>query len=86
MQKFNDNYDKYKFIHFNLSFNPFHSLHYTSIQRKKEGKYDIAEKLDDIYATRMANTINTLLPIFLNHPDNFSIISRSFENFENKNT
>lgn len=86
VQKFNDNYDKYKFIHFNLSFNPFHSLHYTSIQRKKEGKYDIAEKLDDIYATRMANTINTLLPIFLNHPDNFSIISRSFENFENKNT
>ena len=34
----------------------------------------------------MANTINTLLPIFLNHPDNFSIISRSFENFKNKNT
>lgn len=86
VKKFNENYDKYKFVEFNLSINPFHSLHYTSIQRKKEGKFDIAEKLDDIYATRMANTINTLLPIFLNHPDNFSIISRSFENFKNKNT
>ena len=80
VDKFNKHYDDYKFVRFNLSFNPFQSLYYNSVLREREGKHEIAQKLREAYTTRMANTINTLLPILLEHPENFGINSRSFPN------
>lgn len=78
VKKFNDNYDEYKFMSINLSFNPFHSLYYNSVLKEHEGKHEVAQKLREAYTTRMANVINTMLPILEEHPKNFDIISRSF--------
>ena len=78
VKKFNENYDEYKFMSINLSFNPFHSLYYNSVLKEREGKHEVAQKLREAYTTRMANVINTMLPILEEHPKNFDIISRSF--------
>ena len=81
VEKFNKNYDEYKFVQFNLSFNPFQSLYYNSILKEREGKHEIAQKLREVYTTRMANAINTFIPLIENeHYENFNIISRSFPN------
>lgn len=80
VEKFNKNYADYKFVHFNLSFNPFQSLYYNSVLKEREGQHDVAQRLREAYTTRMANTISTLLPILMEHPERFGVISRSFSN------
>ena len=87
VKKFNENYDKYKFLQFNLSFNPFQSLYYNSVLKEREGKHEIAQKLREAYIIRMANVINTFLPLIEEeHYDNFNIIAISFPNAETQET
>ena len=80
VKKFMKDPEKYKFIQFNISFNPFHALYYNSILKEQEGKKEIANKLRNIYTTRTANVINTFLPIILNHNESLKFIVRSFPN------
>ena len=52
-----------KLFQFNISFNPFHSLHSKEVERRKAGDNEVADKLRDLYTTRMANTIFTMTPM-----------------------
>lgn len=86
IKKFNSDPEKYKFMQFNVSVNPFQSLNYNAILRSREGKPEIAQRLRDAYITRLANTISTFMPIILDNPKNFNTISRCFDELENAST
>jgi hypothetical protein len=64
------NSDKYDFLQFNISLNPFHSIYNRSVELQKEGisegneeKIKKAQKLREIYTDRMANVIFTFSPL-----------------------
>lgn len=48
----------------NVSINPFHSIMNISNKLKTKGLNTKAKKLRDIYTERMANTLNTFMPLF----------------------
>lgn len=57
------NTDKYDFVWFNISANPFHSLYSRSVQHHLENNKEKEQKFREIYANRMANVIFTLSPL-----------------------
>lgn len=63
---------------FNLSVNPFHAMYAKSLELKQNRKPELAEKLYDLYTTRMANVLFTLTPLQKN--PNFEFIARSAAN------
>ena len=62
----------------NLSVNPFHAMYAKSLELKQNRKPELAEKLYDLYTTRMANVLFTLTPLQKN--PNFEFIARSAAN------
>lgn len=86
VKKYIENPEKYNFMQFNISINPFHTLYYHSVLKEKEGNKQLAEKLRDIYTTRMANVIYTLSPIMIKQPESYGIIARSFKDSTSKKT
>ena len=78
------NTDKYDFIEFNISANPFHSLYNRSVQHHLENNKVKEQKFREIYTNRMANVIFTLSPLI--EKDNLHFIARSLPNeLENVN-
>lgn len=57
------NTNKYDFIYFNVSLNPFHSIYNKSLNLVKEGRTNEANYLRNIYTERMANVLYTLSPL-----------------------
>lgn len=57
----------------NISFSPFQSINRKSVELRKENKIELANKLRDIYTTRMANVLYTFTP--LHKSENFSVLS-----------
>lgn len=82
MEKYVEYYSKpenfKKLEGFNLSVNPFHSMYAKSLELKQNRKPELAEKLYDLYTTRMANVLFTLTPLQKN--PNFEFIARSAAN------
>lgn len=71
------NSEKYKFIEFNISINPFSPFYYKSMKYKAEGNKEKEEKLRNIYTERMANVIFTLSPLLGKNRIDF--IQRAFK-------
>lgn len=67
MEKYVEYYSKpenfKKLEGFNLSVNPFHAMYAKSLELKQNRKPELAEKLYDLYTTRMANVLFTLTPL-----------------------
>lgn len=59
----------------NISFNPFHSSYTRSLILSKENKIEKANKMRDLYTTRMANVLFTFSP--LAGSSNFKLLARS---------
>ena len=82
MEKYVEYYSKpenfKKLEGFNLSVNPFHAMYAKSLELKQNRKPELAEKLYDLYTTRMANVLFTLTPLQKN--PNFEFIARSAAN------
>lgn len=82
MEKYVEYYSKSenfkKLEGFNLSVNPFHAMYAKSLELKQNRKPELAEKLYDLYTTRMANVLFTLTPLQKN--PNFEFIARSAAN------
>ena len=82
MEKYVEYYSKpenfKKLEGFNLSVNPFHTMYAKSLELKQNRKPELAEKLYDLYTTRMANVLFTLTPLQKN--PNFEFIARSAAN------
>lgn len=57
------NSDEYNFMRFNISINPFHSIHNQAVEFKQKGDNKNYEKYRDIYTTRIANAIFTFSPL-----------------------
>jgi len=79
IQKYTQNPEKYKKIHFHISINPFHTMYHHSMLRKQEGKTAISNKLLDIYTTRMANVLYTFTPIIKDHPEQITFLNRCLD-------
>lgn len=79
MEKYVEYYSKpenfKKLEGFNLSVNPFHAMYAKSLELKQNRKPELAEKLYDLYTTRMANVLYTLTPLQEN--PRFNFIARS---------
>lgn len=79
MEKYVEYYSKpenfKKLEGFNLSVNPFHAMYAKSLELKQNRKPELAEKLYDLYTTRMANVLFTLTPLQKN--PRFNFIARS---------
>lgn len=82
MEKYVEYYSKpenfKKLEGFNLSVNPFHAMYAKSLELKQNRKPELAEKLYDLYTTRMANVLYTLTPLQEN--PRFNFIARSAAN------
>ena len=63
------------FIGYNVSLNPFHSLHAKSIELKSSNP-EKSNKFRDLYTTRMANVFYTMSPLF--RLREFRILNRAF--------
>lgn len=59
----------------NISFNPFHSSYTRSLILAKENKVEKANKMRNLYTTRMANVLYTFTPLV--GSKNFKLIARS---------
>lgn len=70
--------DKYDFVEFNISANPFHSLYSRSVQHNIDNNKEKEQKFREIYTNRMANVIFTLSPLI--EKDNLHFISRALPN------
>lgn len=55
--------DKYKFLKFYISMNPFHLIYSNSVDLAKKGDMKNSERLREIYTDRMANVIFTFSPL-----------------------
>lgn len=78
------NTDKYDFVTFNISANPFHSIYSKSVQQHLENNKEKEQKFREIYKNRMANVIFTLSPLI--EKDNLHFIARALPNkLENVN-
>lgn len=81
-EKIAKHYSDYKNIDkiagFNVSLNPFHVLNTKSVLAKRLGNIEKANKLEDLYTTRMANTFFTFTPMIKNK--NLNVIYRAAEN------
>lgn len=64
----------------NISFSPFHSINNKSVELKRQNKLELAEKLRDIYTTRMANVLYTFTPLHKSYK--FNILSTCAPNEE----
>lgn len=73
-----DNSDKIYQI--NLSFNPFHALNTKSVMFRKIGENVSADKLQDLYTTRMANVLYTFTPLLDNKNDKLTLLARAIDN------
>ena len=65
---------------FNVSFNTFHSLHAKEVELRKANNHKLADKLRDIYTSRMANVLYTFTP--LHKTEEFGLIMASLPNEE----
>lgn len=72
----NKNFDKIDT--FNVSLNPFHILNTKCVLERRLGNIEKADKLEDIYTTRMANTFFTFTPLLKNK--NLGIVYRAVDN------
>lgn len=52
-----------KFAQFNVSLNPFHALNTRSVQERRAGNIEKAEKFQNLYVERMANVFFTFTPL-----------------------
>lgn len=51
---------------FNISLNPFHSMHRKELELRKENKTEAANKIRDLYISRVANAVYTFTPLIKN--------------------
>ncbi len=51
------------FYQVNISLNPFHAMHRKELELRKENKIELADKMRDLYTTRMANAFFTFTPL-----------------------
>ena len=71
------------FEQINISFTPFHSIHAKEVEQRKLGNNDVADRLRDIYTSRMANVLYTFTPLHKNERFNFLVtIAPDTEEFE----
>lgn len=69
-----------KMISFNVSINPFHILNTKSVLERKAGNIERANKFQDLYIERMANTFFTFTPLL--KKGYLNIIYRAVSNYD----
>lgn len=69
--------NKDKLFQFNISINPFHSLYTKSVEEKRAGNTQRAEKFRRLYIDRIANALYTFTPLI--NTRSFSFILRGFD-------
>lgn len=77
MEKFVEHYSNSKnrenLDDINISFNPFHAIYTKSVDLKRAGKKELADKMRNIYTDRMANVLYTFTPLLKD--ENFNLLS-----------
>lgn len=51
------------FDQINISFTPFHAMHQKEVELRKENRIELADKIRDLYTTRIANALFTFTPL-----------------------
>lgn len=55
--------NKKMFDQINISLTPFHAMYQKELELRKENKQELADKIRDLYTTRMANALFTFTPL-----------------------
>ncbi|MBE7711684.1 MAG: hypothetical protein E7Z92_06045 [Cyanobacteria bacterium SIG31] len=75
--------NKKMFEQINVSLNSFHAMHRKEVELRKENKTELADRIRDLYTTRMANTLFTFTPLIKSKQLNLLIaVAPDKENFE----